>query len=55
MIIDMNQQLNINAYKMTLLLPSAVESKAIKLKHNKNQLIIESFSRVLGHDMLILS
>lgn len=55
MIIDMNQQLNINAYKMTLLIPDAVESKTIELKKDENQVIIESASRVLGHDTLILS
>jgi len=32
MMIDMNQQLNINAYKMTLLILGYRESKSVKLK-----------------------
>jgi len=32
MMIDMNQQLNINTYKMTLLILGYRESKSVKLK-----------------------
>jgi len=40
MMIDMNQPLNINAYKMTLLILGYMGSQGIKMKINKNQLVI---------------
>ena len=53
--IDMNQQLNINADKMTLLIQGDMESKNIKLKNDNNQLIIDSARTALWHNILILN
>jgi hypothetical protein len=55
MIIDMNQQLNINTDKMTLLILGVMKSKATKLKNDKNQLIIDSVQTDLWHNVLILN